>query len=77
MKRLLLAVAILPMLLVALSLQTGAQPSQEELQQLRDQKLEAKFFKNASWIVDYDEARRVAKESNKLIFAYFTRSFAP
>lgn len=40
-------------------------------------KLESPFVKNAAWVTDYDEARKQAKEGNKLIFAYFTRSYAP
>ncbi len=50
--------------------------SQEQLVELRTEKLAKEVFKKASWVVDYDAARRRAKESGKPIFAYFTRSYA-
>lgn len=51
-------------------------PDNEALKKSLDKKLEAPFFKNASWILDYDEARKASKERERLIFAYFTRSYA-
>ena len=54
----------------------GAQDPQD-LQANLDQKLAKPFFKNAAWITDFGEAKRKAKELQKPIFAYFTRSYAP
>lgn len=54
----------------------GQAPDQEELKRRLDKKLEAGFLKNATWILDYDEAKAAAKKSGKRIFAYFTRSYA-
>jgi len=54
-----------------------AQDSQEALAQKRDRKLQSAFLKKAAWIADYDKAREAAKKENKLIFAYFTRSYSP
>ncbi len=54
-----------------------AQKSQEELIELRDKKLASEWLQNADWITDYDKARAAAKESKKIIFAYFTRSYSP
>jgi hypothetical protein len=54
--------------------QTG--PSQEQLKQRRAAKVAEAWFTSAGWIDDYDEARAKAKESGKLIFAYFTRTYA-
>ncbi len=51
-------------------------PDQEELKARLDKKLASKFLQNASWITNYDKAREKAKKSKKLIFGYFTRSFA-
>ncbi len=51
-------------------------PSQKELEEKRDQKLAKGFLKKARWITDYDKARAQAQKSGKLIFAYFTRSYA-
>jgi len=55
----------------------AAQKSQEELKALREEKLASSFFQNANWITDYDKARAEAKQSKKVIFAYFTRSYSP
>ncbi len=53
-----------------------AQMSQDELIAEREKKLAKPVFKKASWIFDYDEARAEAKKQGKLIFTYFTRSYA-
>lgn len=52
------------------------QKSQEELKQLRTEKLAKPVFQKAEWLTDYDKARETAKQQGKLIFAYFTRSYA-
>ena len=51
-------------------------PSQEKLIQLRDEKLALPVFKKAAWTFDYDKAKAEAKKSGKLIFTYFSRSYA-
>ncbi len=50
---------------------------QERLIRQREQKLKANFLKKADWITDYDQARAKAKQEDKMIFVYFTRSYAP
>ncbi len=52
-------------------------PSQETLKQNRADKVAEEWFTDAGWIDDYDVAREKAKESGKLIFAYFTRTYTP
>lgn len=54
----------------------SAQQGQDALIQKRDAKLKAAFLAKAAWITDYDKAREEAKKSGRLIFAYFTRSYA-
>ncbi|HEV3026673.1 MAG TPA: thioredoxin family protein, partial [Planctomycetota bacterium] len=49
----------------------------QSLEELKAEKLKAEFFKKADWILDYDKARADAKKSGKLIFALFSRSYAP
>ncbi|MFQ5506037.1 MAG: hypothetical protein ACE5F1_14750 [Planctomycetota bacterium] len=66
---------MVPALLLAT--QASAQGSQEDLAARRDKKLKSAFLQKADWITDYDKARARAKQSGKLIFAYFTRSYAP
>lgn len=59
---------------------TAAQAQDQDPEALKrklDQKLEAAFLKNATWILDYDEAKAASKKSGKKIFAYFTRSYSP
>lgn len=52
--------------------------SQDDLIAKRDAKLKLPVFNraDAKWITDYDAARAEAKKSGKLLFAYFTRSYA-
>lgn len=61
-------------------LQPPPQPqekSQDELAQLRAEKLAKPVFAKAPWLTDYDAARAKAKAEAKPIFVYFTRSYAP
>ena len=50
--------------------------SQEALIKLREEKLAKEVFKKAPWMFDFDKARETAKNEGKLIFTYFTRSYA-
>lgn len=51
-------------------------PSQEQLVKQRAEKLAKPVFQKAPWVTDYDKAREQAKKDGKLLFAYFTRSYA-
>jgi len=42
-----------------------------------EKKLQAEFIEHGGWIIDFDEAKEKAKAEDKLIFAYFSRSYAP
>ena len=64
--------------LLWLSAATYAQDDhQEQMKANLEQKLAKPFVKNAAWELDYDKALEKAKAENKVIFAYFTRSYAP
>ncbi|MGE3173807.1 MAG: hypothetical protein AB7O97_14370 [Planctomycetota bacterium] len=70
-----------PLLCVLAVLIAGAalpaqQADQPELQRRRAEKVQKEVFGRAPWKFDFDAARAAAKESGKLIFAYFTRSYA-
>ncbi|MEO0480288.1 MAG: hypothetical protein AAF196_12475 [Planctomycetota bacterium] len=52
-----------------------AQQDQEALIEKRDAKVAAMSEKG--WVTDYSKAREMAAESGKMIFVYFTRSYAP
>ena len=56
--------------------QNQSPPSQDVLKQKRTEKLAKEVFKKAPWLTDFDEARAQAKKEGKLLFTYFTRSYA-
>jgi hypothetical protein len=56
--------------------QNRPQPDQQKLKELRTEKLGKPVFQKAPWVFDYDKAREQAKKDGKVIFAYFTRSYA-
>jgi ABC-type sugar transport system substrate-binding protein len=62
--------------LLAAAAPPAAAQSQEDLVKKRDEKLATPFLKKAPWITDYTQARAASKKAGKLIFAYFTRSYA-
>lgn len=52
-------------------------PDQAELKTRKEKKLASEFLQKAPWTTDYDKALADAKAGGKLIWAYFTRSYAP
>jgi hypothetical protein len=52
-------------------------PSREELTRRRDSKLASEFIELAPWHTSYPEALDKAKAEEKLVFAYFSRSYIP
>ncbi|MDA0666374.1 MAG: hypothetical protein O3A95_07095 [Planctomycetota bacterium] len=70
----LLAPALLGLCLAAPAV---AQEDVDPLQTKLEAKLAKSFVAHGNWILDYDEARKIAKEEGKLIFVYFTRSYSP
>ena len=63
-------------LLAALAFGAAPALAQTDLEQKRDAKLAEAWFRANDWTNDYDAARKRARESGKLIFAYFSRSYA-
>jgi len=49
---------------------------QKRLKEKHEKKAAAKFVSFGKWVLDYDQARARASAEGKLIFAYFTRSYA-
>lgn len=62
---------------LALLLAMAATSSAQSLEEKLAEKLKEPFVSNAQWVLDYAEAMKQAKEGNKVIFAYFTRSYSP
>jgi hypothetical protein len=54
----------------------GVARAQDDMVKRRDDLLKEEWLKKADWITDYDKAREEAKKSGKMIFGYFTRSYA-
>ena len=51
-------------------------PTQDSLVAKFEEKLGKPFMKAANWTTDYDAARARCKAEGKLLFGYFTRSYA-
>jgi hypothetical protein len=51
-------------------------PKTADLQKKYEEKLKEPFFSKAPWFTDYDKALAEAKKSGKLVFGYFSRSYA-
>ena len=58
---------------VALSAVAGAQSNEEKYKK----KLEKEFVSKVEWVTSLEKAQEAAVAQNKLIFGYFTRSYAP
>ena len=50
---------------------------QAELQEKFEHKMQSAFVSSGNWLTDYEQARKIAKQEGKLMFVYFTRSYAP
>ena len=59
----------------ALALPTAAQ--EPDLQAKYEAKISEDWVAHGNWVLDFETAKKKAAEENKLIFAYFTRSYAP
>ena len=51
--------------------------SGESFEEKLAEKLAKPFAKNAAWVLDFGEAKGLAAEKGKVIFGYFSRSYAP
>ena len=69
----LLAPALLGLALAAPAAAQEVDPLQVKL----EAKLAKSFVAHGNWVLDYDEAKKIAKEEGKLLFVYFTRSYSP
>jgi hypothetical protein len=69
--------ALAALSLLAVSPALTAQDERTPLEVNLEKKLASAFLTKATWLTDYDAARKAAKESGKPILGYFTRSYAP
>lgn len=59
---------------------TQARPrvyDQDDMLHRKTELLAEAWLQKANWVMSYAEAKAKAKQSGKMIFAYFTRSYAP
>ncbi|PCJ51588.1 MAG: hypothetical protein COA70_13965 [Planctomycetota bacterium] len=73
----LLAPALLGLALAAPAAAQDVVPEVDPLQVKLEAKLAKSFVAHGNWVLDYDEAKKIAKEEGKLLFVYFTRSYSP
>jgi hypothetical protein len=66
-----------PPLLLALVCALAATAGAQSLEERLEEKLKKPFAGNAAWVPDFADAKKQAGEKGKLIFAYFSRSYAP
>lgn len=68
-------------LVLVLALGSGTaqrkEPDQGEMQKRWEAKQAEAWLKDGGWTTDLDAAKARAKEQNKVILAYFTRSYSP
>lgn len=55
----------------------GTVRAQGDLKAKYEEKLSHEFIPHGGWITDYDQARERAREQGKVLFVYFSRSYAP
>ena len=60
-----------------LALPATAQGDQAALKEKYEEKLKKEFIAFGNWQTDYDAVREQAAKEGKVIFAYFSRSYAP
>jgi len=51
--------------------------SQTQLKKKYEEKLALDFIEYGGWMTEYDAARARAKKEDKVLFVYFSRSYAP
>lgn len=66
-----------PVTALALLLAMAATGSAQSLEEKLQAKLKEPFVANAAWVLDYADALKQARDGNKVVFGYFTRSYSP
>lgn len=55
----------------------GAAAFAQSLEERLAEKMKKPFVSNVAWVTGYETALARAREEGKLVFAYFSRSYAP
>ena len=70
--------SLAPLLAAVLAAGVPAQePAQESLVDQYQHKIERPFVTVGGWLVDYEAALARARDEGKVVFVYYTRSYAP
>ena len=64
-------------LVLLLATAASAQDEDTDLKEKLAEKLQKPFASNAAWVLRFEDAKKLAGEKGKVIFAYFSRSYAP
>ena len=75
--RIALATGLAAILGLAAAGSAPAQDAQDALKAKYAEKMAEPWISHGGWRTDYDKALEEAGKSGKLIFAYFSRSYAP
>ena len=62
---------------LALLLSLSATSSAQSLEEKLEEKLKKPFASNVPWVLSFGEAKKQAGVNGRVIFAYFSRSYAP
>ncbi|PIE25023.1 MAG: hypothetical protein CSA62_01605 [Planctomycetota bacterium] len=64
-------------LMLAIGSTTAQAEQQAKFQANYEKKVQEDWFVKGKWVDDFDTAKERAKKENKVVFAYFTRSYSP
>ncbi|HMQ22049.1 MAG TPA: hypothetical protein PKE00_06135 [Planctomycetota bacterium] len=69
--------AFLGLVVAGLAPSLATAQDQDAMKENLEKKLASEFLKKTNWKTDYAATLAAAKKSGEVIFAYFTRSYAP
>lgn len=77
MRRAIQMALLLGSVLLGTTVQAQDSGVQQKYKKSYEEALSADFITHGGWVTDYDVARERAAKEGKLIFAFFSRSYAP
>jgi len=77
MRRAIQAALLLATVFFSTTVQAQDSRQQAKYKKSYEEALTADFISHGGWITDYDVARERAEKEGKMIFVFFSRSYAP
>jgi hypothetical protein len=71
------ALVLLGLLATLAPVAAARQDDQATLRANLEEELAKEFVKHGGWLLDYGQARARAAKEEKVLFVYFTRTYAP